>query len=78
MGGQTYPTLLDPGSRTAIGFGLYGVPETYIIDPGGVVLAKHVGPVTESGLDEYIRRARRAGAVPGASAQQREGAARNR
>lgn len=58
MGGQTYPTLLDPGSRTAIGFGLYGVPETYIIDPAGVVLAKHVGPVTERGLEEYIRRAR--------------------
>ena len=55
MGGQTYPTLLDPGSRTAIDFGLYGVPETYIITPAGVVLTKHVGPVTERKLEEYIR-----------------------
>lgn len=57
MGGQTYPTLLDPGSRTAIDFGLYGVPETYIITPPGVVLTKHVGPVTERKLEEYIRTA---------------------
>lgn len=69
MGGQTYPTLLDPGSRTAIGFGLYGVPETYIIDPAGVVVAKHVGPVTQSGLDEYIRRARGGGALAAPPAQ---------
>lgn len=57
MGGQTYPTLVDPGSRTAIDFGLYGVPETYIITPAGVVLTKHVGPVTEGKLEQYIRAA---------------------
>ena len=57
MGGQTYATLLDPGSRTAIDFGLYGVPETYIITPAGVVLTKHVGPVTERKLEKYIRAA---------------------
>lgn len=73
MGGQAYPTLLDPGSRTAISFGLYGVPETYIINAAGVVIAKHVGPVTESGLEEYIREGRRATpatAPPSPSAQQ--------
>ena len=32
MGGQAYPGVLDPGARTAIDYGLYGVPETFVID----------------------------------------------
>lgn len=46
MGGQSYPSVLDPGARTAIDYGLYGVPETFIIDGAGRVAYKHVGPVT--------------------------------
>jgi cytochrome c biogenesis protein CcmG, thiol:disulfide interchange protein DsbE len=58
MGGQSYPTLLDPGTRTAIDYGLYGVPETFFIDPDGRVAYKHVGPVTERLLMEWIERLR--------------------
>lgn len=54
MGGQRYPTLLDPGSRTAIDYGLYGVPETFFIGRDGRVAHKHVGPVTPALLDEWI------------------------
>jgi cytochrome c biogenesis protein CcmG/thiol:disulfide interchange protein DsbE len=46
MGGQAYPSALDPGARTAIDFGLYGVPETFIIDGAGMVAYKHTGPVS--------------------------------
>jgi cytochrome c biogenesis protein CcmG/thiol:disulfide interchange protein DsbE len=46
MGGQAYPSVLDPGARTAIDYGLYGVPETFIIDGTGRVAYKHTGPVT--------------------------------
>jgi len=46
MGGQAYPSVLDPGARTAIDFGLYGVPETFVIDGTGRVAYKHTGPVT--------------------------------
>ncbi len=48
MGGQSYPSLDDPRSRTAINFGLYGVPETFFIARDGRVAYKQVGPVTES------------------------------
>jgi cytochrome c biogenesis protein CcmG, thiol:disulfide interchange protein DsbE len=51
MGGQSYPTLLDPRKRTAIDFGLYGVPETFFIDANGVVFEKSILPVTS----EYLR-----------------------
>lgn len=54
MGGQSYPTLLDPGARTAIDYGLYGVPETFFIDREGRVAYKHIGPVTESLLTQKI------------------------
>jgi cytochrome c biogenesis protein CcmG/thiol:disulfide interchange protein DsbE len=56
MGGQPYPTLEDPGSRTAIDFGLYGVPETFFIGRDGLVAFKQVGPVTPELLDEQLER----------------------
>ena len=44
--GRAYVSLLDPGGRTAIAYGIGGVPETYFVNAGGQVVAKHVGPVT--------------------------------
>ena len=58
MGGQTYPALVDQGARTAIDYGLYGVPETFIIGPDGRVAHKVVGPVTEEVLVEWIEKLR--------------------
>ena len=46
MGGQSYPALLDPTTRTAIDYGLYGVPETFFVGADGRVVKKHIGPVT--------------------------------
>ncbi|HSL69469.1 MAG TPA: redoxin domain-containing protein [Longimicrobiales bacterium] len=54
MGGQSYPSLIDPGSQAAIDYGLYGVPETFFIGPDGKVAYKHIGPVTEEILVEWI------------------------
>jgi len=48
--GSSYPSLVDPGSRTAIAFGIFGVPETYFIDAEGRIAAKHVGPLDEATL----------------------------
>lgn len=36
----------DPDSRAAIALGVTGAPETFIIDRGGVIRYKHVGPIT--------------------------------
>lgn len=54
MGGQSYPSVNDERSRTAIDFGLYGVPETFIIDPSGRIAYKHIGPITASVLRSWI------------------------
>ncbi len=48
--GSWGPALVDPESRTAIRYGVYGVPETFIIDARGIVHEKVTGAVTYDGL----------------------------
>ncbi|MCB9766516.1 MAG: TlpA family protein disulfide reductase [Alphaproteobacteria bacterium] len=48
--GSAYPTLLDPTGSTAVDFGVSGVPETFFIDPDGVIARKVTGPVSTSVL----------------------------
>ena len=60
LGGQPYPSLQDEGARTAIDYGVYGVPETYLIDRTGHVAYKQTGPVTDSVLIAKIEALRAA------------------
>ena len=60
MGGQSYPALEDPGARTAIDYGVYGVPETFFVGRDGVVAYKHTGPITEAVLVAKIEELRKA------------------
>lgn len=52
--GKAYPTVIDQGSRAAIAYGVYGVPETYVIDKNGVITYKFVGPVTIDQVFEQV------------------------
>jgi cytochrome c biogenesis protein CcmG/thiol:disulfide interchange protein DsbE len=47
-------SLSDPEGRVGIDYGVYGVPETYVIDKTGVIRYKRIGPVTEEVLAEKI------------------------
>ena len=40
----------DPNNKTGIELGVYGVPETYIIDTDGRIRFKHVGPILPEAL----------------------------
>ena len=62
MGGQAYPSLLDPRTRTAIDYGLYGVPETFLVTGDGRVVYKHIGPISERLLSQKLDSLLRAGA----------------
>jgi cytochrome c biogenesis protein CcmG, thiol:disulfide interchange protein DsbE len=45
--GNPYTAIgLDENGRAAINFGVYGVPETYVIDKHGVIRLRYVGPLT--------------------------------
>lgn len=39
-------SVQDPVGRTGIEFGVYGVPETFLIDKNGVIRFKQIGPIT--------------------------------
>lgn len=45
---------LDESGRTGIDFGVYGVPETFIIKGDGTIAFKYVGPITEVALRDTI------------------------
>jgi cytochrome c biogenesis protein CcmG/thiol:disulfide interchange protein DsbE len=55
MGGD-WPILADPGSRVAIDYGVYGVPETFFIGRDGVIDLKHVGASSYALLTDQIQR----------------------
>lgn len=44
----------DRSGRTAIDFGVYGVPETYVISGDGKIAYRHVGPLTEEAIREKL------------------------
>jgi cytochrome c biogenesis protein CcmG/thiol:disulfide interchange protein DsbE len=48
-------TVVDLDGRTGINYGVYGVPETYLIDRNGTIRYKHTGPVTQEVLDKKSR-----------------------
>jgi cytochrome c biogenesis protein CcmG, thiol:disulfide interchange protein DsbE len=47
-------SLFDSDGRVGIDFGVYGVPETFIIDRQGVVRMKHIGPLTPAVIRDQI------------------------
>ncbi len=47
-------SVSDKEGRIGIDFGVYGVPETFLIDKTGVIRYKQIGPVTEAALREKI------------------------
>ncbi len=40
-------TVSDPDGRISIDYGVYGAPESYLIDRNGVIRFKQIGPITE-------------------------------
>lgn len=44
----------DRSGRGAIEWGVYGTPETFILDAKGIIRAKHVGPISKADLDRKI------------------------
>jgi cytochrome c biogenesis protein CcmG/thiol:disulfide interchange protein DsbE len=45
LGNPYAAVAIDPASRTAIDFGVYGVPETYVIDGDGRIRFRFAGPL---------------------------------
>ena len=70
LGNPYSHVALDREGRVAIDWGVYGAPETFLVDAAGVVRYKHVGPMTpEVWQREFLSRLPPAGAAatPGSS-----------
>jgi cytochrome c biogenesis protein CcmG, thiol:disulfide interchange protein DsbE len=47
-------SAVDLDGRIGIDYGVYGVPETFVIDKNGVIRYKQIGPITREALDKTI------------------------
>jgi cytochrome c biogenesis protein CcmG/thiol:disulfide interchange protein DsbE len=47
-------SVFDAAGRIGIDYGVYGVPETYVIDRNGVIRYKHIGPLTPEIVQKKI------------------------
>ena len=54
LGNPYTMSIMDRDGRIGIDYGVYGVPETYVIDKQGVIRYKQIGPVTPEILDAKI------------------------
>ena len=53
--GDPYTTsIVDEDGRVGIDYGVYGVPETFVIDRSGIVRYKQIGPLSVEALQEKI------------------------
>ena len=55
--GSAYPTVIDDAGKTAIAYGVGGIPETFFLDANGKIVAKHDGPITASLLQANLQKA---------------------
>ena len=56
--GGGWAMLTDPKGRVALDYGVAGVPESFLISPDGLVVAKLLGGVRASGLDDLLYQAK--------------------
>ena len=54
FGNPYQQSLVDADGLVGIDFGVYGVPETFVIDKAGIIRLKHIGPVTPEALQDTI------------------------
>ena len=54
FGNPYFLSVVDADGRVGIDFGVYGVPETFVIDRNGVIRFKQIGAITRAGLEQKI------------------------
>jgi cytochrome c biogenesis protein CcmG, thiol:disulfide interchange protein DsbE len=57
--GSGYPTVVDDKGKTAIAYGVGGVPETFFLDANGVIAAKFNGPMNADALQANLQKVMR-------------------
>ncbi|HEX2039613.1 MAG TPA: TlpA disulfide reductase family protein [Acidimicrobiales bacterium] len=55
--GGDWPAVEDPRGTIALDYGVRGQPETFVVSPDGVVVARYISVITADGIDRLMRRA---------------------
>ncbi|MEO6487300.1 MAG: redoxin family protein [Thermoanaerobaculia bacterium] len=55
--GAAYPTVVDDAGKTAIAYGVGGVPETFFLDASGKIVSKFSGPLSTEELRANLAKA---------------------
>lgn len=64
-GSPYHMVITDLSGQTAIDFGIYGAPETFLVDGRGMIRYKHIGPLSETIIERELKPAiRKAAAEP--------------
>ncbi|MDE2052705.1 MAG: DsbE family thiol:disulfide interchange protein [Gammaproteobacteria bacterium] len=68
--GDPYQTIaVDHDGSEAIMWGVYGAPETFLVNPQGIVVYKFIGPITEQAWEQQILPRLPMGQMPAAAAR---------
>jgi cytochrome c biogenesis protein CcmG, thiol:disulfide interchange protein DsbE len=54
LGNPYNDSIMDQDGRIGLDYGVYGVPETFVIDKKGIVRHKHTGPVTQDTIQKDL------------------------
>ena len=54
LGNPYVASIVDADGRVGIDYGVYGVPETFVVDKQGVIRYKHIGPLTPDAVQNKI------------------------
>lgn len=54
LGNPYIESAFDESGSTGIDYGVYGVPETFVLDKNGIIRYKHIGPIDKQQLETII------------------------
>jgi len=54
LGNPYIESAFDESGTTGIDYGVYGVPETFVLDQNGIIRYKHIGPLSKPDLENII------------------------
>jgi len=54
LGNPYNVSMMDQEGRTGIDYGVYGVPETFVVDKKGIIRYKHTGPVSWQDVEKIL------------------------
>jgi cytochrome c biogenesis protein CcmG, thiol:disulfide interchange protein DsbE len=52
--GATWPSAMDPDAAVARQYGIIGPPDSYFIDRDGIVVSRHIGPLSAADLERRL------------------------